>query len=244
MAASLVGGHLKRLTVLALSMIGACRATGPEPARPAVTPATAPAPACATRPLVFRPRSGIQYVALTEERRNGVYGSRLSFTPVAGGWRAVETDFSIDRPTPVEVYGELHGAELRWNLDASGAPRGAAEPIGSAKPQYLANVTYYAFAPAGLATRSTCPGTTWEAGWQENDRTRTFRYRIESADDARVRIRVDGTVKTTHNEWRIEGSVDVSMEDGLTGTGDLRVAGPGTPAVSARTVSIGFLSDR
>src|SRR6185295_4895073 len=197
MAASLVGGHLKRLTVLALSMIGACRATGPEPARPAVTPATAPAPACATRPLVFRPRSGIQYVALTEERRNGVYGSRLSFTPVAGGWRAVETDFSIDRPTPVEVYGELHGAEL----------------LGSAKPQYLANVTYYAFAPAGLATRSTCPGTTWEAGWQENDRTRTFRYRIESADDARVRIRVDGTVKTTHNEWRIEGSVDVSMED-------------------------------
>ncbi len=160
-----------------LSMIAACRSadTGAPPA------AAIAAPACAARPLVFRPRTGVQYAALTEQQQGSVYASRLAFTPVAGGWRAVESDFSLNRPTPVDVFGELRGAELHWNLDASGVPRGAGEPIGSAKPQYLANMTYYAFAPAGLATKSTCPGTAWEARWEENERVRTFHYRIESA---------------------------------------------------------------
>jgi len=37
--------------------------------------------------------------------------------------------------------------------------------------------------------------------------------------------------------------LDVSMADGLTGTGDLHVTGPGAPATNdyPRTISIGFL---
>jgi len=231
--------HLVLVGAAALPMIAACRSadTGAPPA------AAIAAPVCAARPLAFRPRTGVQYAALTEQQQGSVYGSRLAFTPVAGGWRAVESDFSLNRPTPVDVFGELRGAELHWNLDASGVPRGAGEPIGSAKPQYLANMTYYAFAPAGLATKSTCPGTAWETRWEENERIRTFHYRIESADDARVRIHVDGLTKTTHNEWRVAGTLDVSMADGLTGTGDLHVTGPGAPATNdyPRTISIGFL---
>jgi hypothetical protein len=103
------------------------------------------------------------------------------------------------------------------------------EPVGGAKPGYLENMTLYAFAPAGLAVDSTCVGKEWEARWQESERTRTFRYRIQSVGDDRVRIAVTGLVKTTHNEWRIEGTFEVSPEDGLTGAADLHVTGPGAP---------------
>jgi hypothetical protein len=84
------------------------------------------------------------------------------------------------------------------------------------------------------------------ADGDENDRIRTFRYRIENADGERIRIRVDALVKTPRNEWRIDGTVEVSMDDGLTGTADLHVAGPGAPQINdyARHVSIVAAPDR
>lgn len=244
---SIVRGHLNLLAALALSTIGGCRTTGPAPAGPAVTAVapSAPAPRCAPRPLAFRPRPGVAYQARTQQNHD-IYQTRLAFTPDGDGWRAIETDFSMNRPTPVEAFGDLRGAELRWRLDGSGTPRGEAEPFGSAKPQYLANMTYYAFASVGLATGSTCPGTAWQARWEESDRIRTFRYRIEDADGERIRIRVDALVKTPRNEWRIDGTVEVSVDDGLTGTADLHVAGPGAPQINdyARHVSIVAAPDR
>jgi hypothetical protein len=234
---------LKLLAALALSTIGACRATS---AAPAVGPASPPPPSCATRPLAFRPRPSVSYHARTVQQTHNIYETNLTFTPDGDGWHAVEGGFSMNRPMPVETFGDLPGSELRWRLDRGGAPSGEPEQSGSAKPGYLANMTYYAFAPAGLATGSTCVGTTWEARWEENSRIRTFHYRIESADADRVRVRVDGLVKTPHNEWRIDGTVEVSTEDGLTSTGDLHVTGPGAPAVNdyPRSVSIAPARER
>jgi hypothetical protein len=216
--------------VALLLTFGGCRSTAPAGSAPVVSPKPQPPP-CASRSLSFQPRHDVWYAARTEQM-DDVYQSRLGFRPTGDGWQALERDFSMNRPTPVEYFGELRGAELSWRLDEEGTPRAQPEPAGAAKPGYLENMSLYAFAPAGLAVPSTCVGKEWEARWQESDRTRTFRYRVQSAGDDHVRIAVTGLVRTRHKEWRIEGTFEVSTVDGLTGTADLHVTGPGAPQVN------------
>ena len=207
-----------------------CRATAPGSPAPA-TAAKPDPPDCASQQIFFQPRVRVWYAARTEQMHD-VYQSLLQFRPSGEGWWAVERDFSMNRPTPVEYFGELRGAKLQWSLNEEGAPLSQPTPVGGAKPGYLENMSVYAFAPAGLAVSSTCVGKEWEARWEESERKRSFRYRIEGAAGDRVRIGVTGLVKTAHNEWRIEGTYEVSTEDGLTGTADLHVTGPGAPAVN------------
>jgi hypothetical protein len=65
-------------------------------------------------------------------------------------------------------------------------------------------------------------------------RERSVRYRVLDKNAERVRLRVEGTVKTAANVWTIDGEIDVSCEDGLSGEAWLRERGPGAPAVNER----------
>jgi hypothetical protein len=219
-----------RSVALLLALAG-CRSPAPASPVAAKVAAKPEPPPCAGKSLAFFPRQDIWYAARTEQMHD-VYQSILRFGFTGAGWIVLERDFTMNRPMPAQYFGEMRGAMLKWWLSEEGVPGAQPEPVGGAKPGYLENMTLYAFAPAGLAVDSTCAGKEWEARWQESERTRTFRYRLLSVDDDHARIAVTGLVKTTHNEWRIEGTVDVSRADGLAGTADLHVTGPGAPQVN------------
>jgi hypothetical protein len=230
---------MSRRTLLAagvLAVTSGCRTTAPSP--PAATAAIAtppPTSTCGAVPLVFHPRTGVTYHARVEEKR-GVYRSSLTYAPDGGGgWIAVERGFSLQRPgQPDSRWSGISDGELRWKLDGRGVPVGEPEPQAYKGPCCLESFSFVTFAPIGVANSSTCPGASWNAHWPGMERERSFRFRIERerGPTGSVSISVDGSIKTPANEWRIDGTFEVSLDDGLTGGGTLRVRGPGAPDVN------------
>jgi hypothetical protein len=219
-----------------LAVVGGCRTLAPSP--PGQTTPTAAAPAasaCGDAPLVFHPRAGVTYRARVEEKR-GVYHSSLTYErDGAGGWIAVERGFSLQYPgQPDPRWSGVSKGELRWKLDGRGVPVGAPEAKGYKGPCCLESFSFFTFAPVGFANASTCPGAAWNAEWLGMERERSFRFRIEHerGPTGSASVSVDGSIKTPANEWKLDGTFEVSLEDGLTGGGTLRVRGPGAPAVN------------
>lgn len=232
-----------RAAALALSLLlsaagGGCRATtaGPTAAGAASAPEAARSSTdCAARPLAFRPRAGVTYHARVEEKR-GVYRSSITYTADgSGGWTAVERAFSLRRPGPVETrWSDISKGELRWKLDGRGVPVGEPEQAGYVGPCCLESFSFLTFAPVGIANPSSCAGTAWDAHWVGTGRERSFRFRIEREGGAgeSATVSVAGLIKTSANEWKVDGTLEVLLEDGLTGGGTLHVGGPGAPAVN------------
>jgi hypothetical protein len=222
-----------------LAVVAGCRTTAPSaPTATAATAAPPPAPSpsnCGGRPLAFHPRAGVTYRARVEEKR-GVYRSSLTYEPDgAGGWIAVERGFSLRYPgQPDPRWSGIASGELRWKLDGRGVPVGEPEQKGYHGPCCLESFSFFTFAPVGFTSASTCKGVSWNAQWRGLERERTFRFRIEREADASgsASVSVDGLIKTPANEWKLDGTFDVSLDDGLTGGGTLHVSGPGAPAVN------------
>jgi hypothetical protein len=177
----------------------------------------------------------VTYHARVEERR-GVYRSSLTYAPDgAGGWIAVERGFSLQYPgQPDSGLSGISKGELRWKLDGRGVPVGEPERKGYKGPCCLESFSFFTFAPVGFANASTCAGASWNVQWLGMERERSLQLRIERerGPTGSASISVEGSIKTPANEWRIAGTFEVSLEDGLTGGGTLRVRGPGAPAVN------------
>jgi len=168
------------------------------------------------------------------EEKRGVYRSSLTYTADgAGGWSAVERDFSLQRSGPVDSQSSgLSRGELRWKLDGRGVPVGEPEQAGYRGPCCLDSFSFFTFAAVGSASPSSCAGTTWDAHWVGNGRDRSFQFRIERESEKSATVSFAGVIKTSVNEWKVDGTFEVLREDGLTGDGTVNVRGPGAPAVN------------
>lgn len=235
------------LALLGALAVGACHGGSPasdaasSPAGAAspmleqgVSPAAATG-ACKTRPLEFRPRAGRVYGFSSEERytsdepstRRKLYESKLSFAQAASsGWTASESAFAI--PFQPWSYEDPAGATLVWQLDKRGVPQGPPEERGFQRPDFLRHLSLFDFWPVGVVLPSTCPSDEGDLSWDDGGRPRTVHFRVLDVEAGRVRMRVE----ILRGTWRLEGTLEVALDDGLTGEAHLHEVGPGAPRVN------------
>lgn len=204
--------HLTSLTLATL--LFACA--------PDVAPESANAH-CAASPLAFAPEPGARYAMAYESPISADSQSVLSFAHSGAGWTFVENEFVVPSGSSASL-GDLSTAEARGALDALGVPTAAFESSGEANPQVLPNLSFFAYRPIGYAFSSTCPGDEAASTWTDSQRrTRTTRFVIERVDGDQVFMHIEGSVVTVANTWSFDGSMRVSLSDGLSGETQVRM---------------------
>jgi hypothetical protein len=188
------------------------------------------APACKNVVLAFRPSPSATYRVRIEERKQ-VYESTITFRSSDASWTALETGFSLEGSHTGGDLGDLAPSELTWQLDSDGIPLTMPEERGTGK--YFQSMSVFQFRPVALPSKTaTCIGTEWAREWTRGDRGYSFRYRISAVLTDLARVHAEGSARTSVNRWDMQGEIEISLSDGLTGTGRLHIRGPGAPDVN------------